>query len=213
AVRTDYDALAESYDQTPYRAKEPDPALLAFGRARRALDLGCGTGNQQIANRSALPGAVLVGADRFRAMLAVAARKSRAVHWVQLDGARLPFRDGAFDYVSDQYSLHHVPDKAALVREVYRVLGRGGRFVLQNISPERMRECALFRYFPSALERDLADFASDADHEALFERAGFARIRIEQKASWSRVPAEKVLAAFRDKKANSELDGLTDAEW
>ena len=72
--RTDYDAIAHLYDTQPYRARAVDPDLLAFGGDREpadlaVLDIGCGTGNQLIANRGALPGAFYAGLDRSLGML------------------------------------------------------------------------------------------------------------------------------------------------
>ncbi len=56
--RVNYDEIAHLYDAQPYRAREPDAELLAFAHERldlAILDIGCGTGNQLIANRTALP--------------------------------------------------------------------------------------------------------------------------------------------------------------
>jgi ubiquinone/menaquinone biosynthesis C-methylase UbiE len=65
SLRVDYDAIAPLYDEQPYRAKTVDLELTAFIRQRAptVLDIGCGTGNQLIANRTATPGARLVGVD------------------------------------------------------------------------------------------------------------------------------------------------------
>jgi hypothetical protein len=55
--RVDYDVIAELYDSTPHREKSADPELIAFLAERgptaslTLLDIACGTGNQQIANR------------------------------------------------------------------------------------------------------------------------------------------------------------------
>ena len=55
--RVDYDAIAELYDSTPHREKSADPELIAFlagcgpAASLTLLDIACGTGNQQIANR------------------------------------------------------------------------------------------------------------------------------------------------------------------
>src|SRR5246500_3959961 len=73
--RVDYDAIAELYDSTPHREKSADPELIAFlgGRGPSAsltlLDIACGTGNQQIANRGLAPDARLVGLDGSLGML------------------------------------------------------------------------------------------------------------------------------------------------
>ena len=105
-----------------------------------------------------------------------AARKTDRVAWVQGDGARLPFVGASFDYVSNQFSFHHVRDKASMLHEVFRLLRTGGRFVMTNIAPREMPGWAVYRYFPEAWERDLADFTPPKGIELLLEQVGFARI-------------------------------------
>lgn len=216
--RLDYDQVAHLYDSQPYRAKEADPALKGFIQASgrtspRALDLGCGTGNQQVANHEAHPGARLVGADLFHGMLRQAQGKTRAVSWVQCDGAVLPFAAGVFDYVSDQYSLHHVKDKRGLFAEVLRALAPGGRFVLLNVAPEGMRACAMYRYFPEALELDARDFLSNADHVRLMEEVGFVDVRLSQTVK----TFTRALAGFRAeagrRENNSHFMAVSDAAY
>src|SRR5215831_4450627 len=134
-----YDAIASRYDTQPYRTKTVDPQLLAFLEQRAPLeglallDVGCGTGNQLVANRGVVPGAWLVGVDRSVGMLRQAQRKAPEITWVQADGALLPFREQGFDFVTCQYAMHHIHDKAAMLGAVFRVLRPGGRFVLSNI--------------------------------------------------------------------------------
>ncbi len=69
--RVDYDAVAHLYDTQPYRARAVDPELLALAGQDQAgrpavLDIGCGTGNQLIANRGALPEAFYAGLEIVR---------------------------------------------------------------------------------------------------------------------------------------------------
>lgn len=61
------------------------------------------------------------------ANLAARDLKMRRLPWVQADGCRLPFRDGAFDAVFCNSVIEHLPDgpsRKAMAREIARV-GRG----------------------------------------------------------------------------------------
>ena len=59
--RVNYDTIAHLYDTQPYRAKTIDPELLTLLGQRESaetlsiLDIGCGTGNQLVANRAVVP--------------------------------------------------------------------------------------------------------------------------------------------------------------
>ena len=49
---------------------------------------------------------------------------------VQADAAHVPFRDGCFDAVFCSELLEHVPDPRSVLREVYRVLRKGGKLLI-----------------------------------------------------------------------------------
>jgi demethylmenaquinone methyltransferase/2-methoxy-6-polyprenyl-1,4-benzoquinol methylase len=93
----------------------------------RVLDLACGTGDllflAQHARRA-------VGLDLTMGMLQLAAARGlRRSTLLAGDMLALPLGDSQFDVVTTGYGLRNVPDLPAAIREVYRVLVPGGRFL------------------------------------------------------------------------------------
>ena len=88
------------------------------------LDIGCSTGliTEEIAQRARL----VVGVDVDTASVAYAIRQGGRARFVAASGARLPFADGSFDAVVCNHVYEHVPDAAALMRDVHRVLRSHG---------------------------------------------------------------------------------------
>ncbi len=180
--RADYDAVAPLYDSQPGRARAVDPEFLAFVAQRTAagapsaLDIGCGTGNQLVANRTTAPSARLVGVDRSSGMLRQARPKAPDIAWVRADAALLPFPALSFDFVSCQFAFHHFRAKAGMLREAFRVLRSGGRFVLRNLCPQESADWLCYRYFPEARIADLKDFWPPEAVTAVMEGAGFTAV-------------------------------------
>jgi SAM-dependent methyltransferase len=91
----------------------------------RVLDCGCGLG-WPLKVLSETQEGVLVGADRDLARLARARREVGGARLVAADVAHLPFADEAFDKILLSEVLEHLPDDLGALREVRRVLRRGG---------------------------------------------------------------------------------------
>jgi len=71
--------------------------------------------------RTLAPEATYVGTDLFDLRFAS----------VAADGCALPFDDAAFDMILSFHVLEHIPDDAAAMRELRRVLKPGGMLILQ----------------------------------------------------------------------------------
>jgi demethylmenaquinone methyltransferase / 2-methoxy-6-polyprenyl-1,4-benzoquinol methylase len=80
----------------------------------------------------------VVGLDPSAGMLRECRRTSEIL-LVQGQAECLPFRDGAFDFVSMGYALRHVSNLGLTFREYHRVLKRGGRAVIMEIIKPRSR--------------------------------------------------------------------------
>jgi len=105
-------------------------------RGDRVLDACCGTGDLAIAaeRRGA---ASVVGLDFSQRMLDRAARKSRTVEWVRGDLLALPFEDGSFDAATVGFGVRNVAELERAFRELRRVLCRGGRLAILEITQPR----------------------------------------------------------------------------
>ncbi len=90
------------------------------------LDLACGTGDLAILVRSLRPDARIVGVDLSRGMLYRARRRGYAGAAVASDMTLLPFTDSSAHAVLAGYAFRNAPDLPEAVREVARVLKRGG---------------------------------------------------------------------------------------
>jgi len=111
------------------QAKRQSLVPLARGRV---LEIGMGTGrNLPFYDRSRLT--QLVGVDPALQMHSLAKRRSQqaglSVELMGLSAEKLPVPDDSFDTVVCTYTLCSIPDPAAALNEVQRVLKPGGQLL------------------------------------------------------------------------------------
>src|SRR5271169_2494013 len=94
------------------------------------LDLCCGTGDMTLAlcRQAGKSSAKILGADFSHAMLQRASHKaaSTPLRWIEADALRLPFPDDHFDLITSAFGFRNLADYDAGLREIFRVLRRGG---------------------------------------------------------------------------------------
>ena len=146
------------------------------------LDIGFGGGLSLVTLAAKAPRAKIVGVDYSREMVETAARLVRdkkldarvSVKWG--DVAKLPFRAGTFHKVLTVNSLYYWPDLIASLREVARVMKRGGRLA------------AGFRSAASLgpLTRDWEGFwlYEPQEFADIMREAGFEVLRVEHRDQW-----------------------------
>jgi phosphoethanolamine N-methyltransferase len=105
---------------------------------KRVLDIGCGVGRFDALLVADHHAGEVIGIDVEPLMIenarALIARRGLAdrVSFRLVDPGPLPFADASFDVVFSKDAIVHVPDKAALYREILRVLKPGGRFLASD---------------------------------------------------------------------------------
>lgn len=171
-------------------------ACFAEQAGRRVLEIGCGAGSDLA--RFARGGGVVTGVDLSPRTVALARRRlaleGLTAELAVADAEALPFRDEWFDFVYSWGVLHHTPDTAQAVAEVYRVLVPGGRacvmlYHLRSLfALQAWVRYALLQGRPwhSASDVLAAHIESPgtkaytvAEARALFDGAGFTEIVVE----------------------------------
>lgn len=192
ADRYDFITVALSYGQDR-RWKRRLIALAQLQPHDRVLDLACGTGDLLFAAADQVR--VAIGVDITLRMLQLA-RAKRPLPVVAGDMLAVPFPDASFTVVTTGYGLRNVPDLAAAIREIRRVLVPGGRLLSLDFnrpSHPLLRSAYLayltivgatlgfllhrdpdtYRYIPESIR----NYPGAAGVAHLLEAAGFADVR------------------------------------
>lgn len=217
--RVNYDSVARVYDAGPHREKAFDSALREFLAERRyarpvcILDVACGTGAQLAANRRERPDLVCAGVDASMEMLRVARARDPRIHWLRGDATALPFPDASFDYVSNQFALHHIDRKREFLGEVARVLRVGGRFTIRNLDPWSMPGWIFYHYFPEAQDRDFRDFIPVEELGEVLKSVGLTNVRVDRRLRTDPVKLGEFAKDARRRHGRSQLLALPDSAY
>jgi len=124
----------------PEGLREADAGLLGPVAGRRVLEVGCGAAaaGRWLATQGAYVLALDLSAGMLRHAAEAAERTGVRIPLVQSDAMALPIAGAAIDIAFTAYgAVPFVDDSAAVMREVYRVLRPGGRWVFSVTHPIR----------------------------------------------------------------------------
>jgi demethylmenaquinone methyltransferase/2-methoxy-6-polyprenyl-1,4-benzoquinol methylase len=159
-VRTMFAQIAPRYDLTNevlslgiHRRWRSAAVRLSGARPGDAvLDCATGTGDLALAfKRKVGAGGTVVGIDFCSEMLGPASEKAKRagldVRFEEADALALPFADASFDIAAIAFGIRNVDNAVTCLRELSRVVRRGGRVVVLEFGQPRGAFGALFRVY------------------------------------------------------------------
>ena len=149
-VIKNFNRAATSYQEAAFLQQEIASRLLdalnsislSAEHCRTLLDLGAGCGMASDALHQHYPRADIISVDIAWRMLAVAKQHYVAdyVHWVAADGLFLPLATASVNVVWANQVVHWIQPRAALFREIERVLKPVGYFIFSTMGPDTLHE-------------------------------------------------------------------------
>lgn len=174
---------------------------MALKPGQKVLDLCCGTGDWALDSVDAVgKNGAVTGLDFSENMLEIAREKvalraDKNITLIQGNAMSLPFADESFDVVTIGYGLRNTPDYLTVLKEMQRVLKKGGKAVCIDTSHPTfpVYKQAFEFYFEKMmplfgkvfaksfeeyqwLQQSAKDFPDAKKLKKLFEEAGFTSV-------------------------------------
>jgi ubiquinone/menaquinone biosynthesis C-methylase UbiE len=160
----DYDSM----DHAAVNAAFVADFVTVWNGAGPVLDTGTGTAQIPIAFCRQVANTQVVGVDAAESMLVVGrentakAGLAKRIELQLADAKQLPFADASFGAVMSNSIVHHIPEPAAVLSEMIRVLRPGGHIFVRDLmrpASGTTLVCLVNRYAAGANDHQRAMFA------------------------------------------------------
>jgi ubiquinone/menaquinone biosynthesis C-methylase UbiE len=217
---TDYSKVAENYDKNKVRHDIPkDENIENLYKMDSSdftvLDLSCGTGNylkSQIMEYP-LPWYKInwIGIDKSKEMIKKALEKRLKANLIVGDVVDIPLENNSINYIKNRFAFHHYTEKNKSVKEMYRILKKGGSLSILNLNHEYMRYSWVYKYFPGSIKLDNERFSKITDLYKMLEDNGF-KINVEIKIDVKKFKYKDIIEETKNKDM-SQLQIITAEEY
>ncbi|MDC8000798.1 bifunctional demethylmenaquinone methyltransferase/2-methoxy-6-polyprenyl-1,4-benzoquinol methylase UbiE [Aequorivita todarodis] len=143
-----FDTISENYDGlnrvislgSDIKWRKKVIKMVAEKNPKTILDIATGTGDLAIQFAEKTSAEKIVGLDLSEGMLSVARKKvsgkaiSKKIEFVQADSEALPFGDNTFDAITVSFGIRNFENLEKGLSEIFRVLKKGGIFVVLETS-------------------------------------------------------------------------------
>lgn len=182
------------------------------------LDVGCGIGGVDLLLVEAHDAASVLGIDIEQPILdrcvarAAAKGLTDRISYQRVEPGPFPLADARFDLVFSKDAMIHIPDKAALFAEAFRVLRPGGLLAISDWmrADDQPPTPEMERYIE--LEGLSFGMASPAQYRQSVDAAGFQEIELRDRNAWYRKTAQQELESLQGPLYQRLVDLLGQAE-
>jgi len=165
-----WNQLQDEFFSTSVRVKAYELVKPEAGKI--AVDMGAGTG---FVTEGLLPyGVKVIAIDQSQEMLDHLKEKLTGqgeITCIQADGMSLPLENNSVDYAFANMYLHHVESPEGAIRELYRILKKGGKLVITDLDSHG------FEFLIEEQHDKWLGFQRD-DINSWFKLAGFSDISV-----------------------------------
>jgi len=156
---------------------------------RSVLDIGCGVGGVDVLLVKQHNAGHVTGIDVETALVETSRRNaeraglSDCITIKHVRPGSLDFDDKTFDVVFSKDSMIHIPDKAQIYSEIYRVLKPGGQIAFSDWFGSANPETPEFRQWLDVVNLSLR-MGTIEDAAKLIDSAGFRDVEFEDRNHW-----------------------------